>query len=370
MKKFIALVLALACTLALCACGGSSDEKYADILADLEKEDYDGAIAKIEAMKGQPETTQPVDEEALRLYTQIEAFLTGDQDSYFDQQTQNFYTGNDALARCYEQLRALEGVDTAPLLENFTVIENVPLTAKGSRTDAQGSTTEFSQPDTWVYDENGRVTERYIGSNDLFTTTYGIYGNYCYSYEGDLVSQIQVLESDGSVYAVITPAYNDSGVLVSDHIQTAAGEYDHTYSYDDQGQLSQMVRGSNYGNEYITDYTYNEAGQLVQEICEEFYTYSSGYQVQDATVVISYSYDESGLLLEKAIGENRYHSKTKLSTESADTVTYTYDENGVLLRETTAYGTITYSDSTEQAPEYAASTVTYTYGDYYVYNES
>ena len=408
MKKILCLVLALALCVSMCACGGV-DERYAELIACLDNHDYEGAMNQVmimrqEAIDNGDIITDPQDEDydLVNAYYHIASSLKDySPDEYFGiwaDDLEDSLEDNAALAYCYEKLQTLEGVDQwlghsafsfleengialdrQSLLDRFSMVENKLLTATSKTTDNMGNEDE-NEYGSWFYDENGTLTKEYISWNasvDRWEDLISISGYYRYTCnDAGVITEIKVTDqSNTSVNAVIVPAYDAAGNMISETITDNNGTKTLTYTYDDAGNRIQMNYADDW-NDYIVYYSYDDQGNLIQkDVCRNSsmtwngetiqyvshrtttdYTYVAGNKASAVVTNASYSW---------TISSNDF--STQETSRTVDNVSYDYDAEGRLTQETWQYGTTQYEDGDTEAPQYATCIIEYTYGDFYIF---
>lgn len=266
-------------------------------------------------------------------------------------------SANASRAYVYEQFAQIQGSDeAAAVLDSFTIVPQMYTGSKYATVDNLGNENNGTW-ETFKYDENGRMI--YANSADELFETYGASDRLHFFYDdAGVMTEIKIaynVETD--VTAVLTPAYDENGRLVSISATYNNGTRTYTFTYDDAGHrisavIDQNVNGgTDTWSVYNYTYTYDDAGRLVEKV------YSHSSTIQTTT----YTYDENGFLIQETMVETYYYSYNGTTEyRYTKTLTYTNDELG---RPVTAEYT-----SDESGFNYQSYTITYNYEDLYFYN--
>ena len=278
-------------------------------------------------------------------------------------------TGDNTLPYLYSQFAELAGYAEADaILERFTIVEDVFLKSSVVSTDNMGNTGNSSTNETQEYNELGQVVyySGYTKLNRLYGNSYGAY--YTYD-EAGVVSGINLGYTD-TVYVRITPTYDANGNKISEHVVNNSGEFDVTYTYDDQNRLVEIRRpySSSYDPEtyyYTWTFTYDANGNLTGETYAEIW---NGRLDED--YVYTYAYDGAGNRIAETETRNYYNYDGSVSSTYTHTADCVCDDQGRVIEKSWTYGSTVYSDGSESKPSNASSVYTYTYGDVYFFDST
>ncbi len=410
MKKIFCLILTFAMCVSLCACGGV-DARYTDLIACLDNHDYEGAYDQIMMLRDEAIANgdivvvdpQEEDYELVNRYQNI-AYQLNDYkpDSYFGiwvEETEKSLNDNAALAYCYEQLQELEGVDQwldheyfsylkedgvptdrLALLDRFTIVENQLLSSTSKTKDNMGNEIE-NDYGAWYYDENGTLVKYYKSwdaPNANWEDLLSVSGYFRYTYnDAGVITETKVTNQDNTnVEALIVPAYDEAGNLISETITDNYGTYTSQYTYDANGNRIQMDFADDWST-YTVYYTYDAEGRLTQkDVCDNSTINYNGEDmpfVRGRKTTVN-TYDASGNLVSAVVTDVDYNwniSSGEITTEEwgkrVDTVSYTYDAEGRLVQEVWQYGNMEYTNGDVSVSPYSNRTIDYTYGDFYIF---
>ena len=406
MKKTFALILAFALCLGLCACGGV-DERYTTLIECLDNHDYEGAMSQVTMLRqqaidnGDIVVVEPQEEdyELVSRYSNVVNFLMEyspySYQSLYVQSTEEWLSGNEALAYAYAELQALEGVDQwlnseyfsfeegfptdrAALLDRFTNIGKKLIRTERTTLDNMGNEST-GEGRMWFYDENGTLTSQYMSWNDsqqYWEYFYSQSGHYRSTYDASgLITQTKLTDlAEQNTYALIVPTYDENGYLIGETITDNNGEYVFTYTNDENGNRIQMAYADDW-NDFTILYTYDDSGNLIQKDRIAYYDINENTRYVDAQKTTVYTYDASGNLTSATITtqDNQYTYRnggyeTYLYSEKIDTVSYTTDVDGNLIQEIWQYGETIYEDGEVRKPDYTSETIDYIYADYYIFH--
>ena len=174
-----------------------------------------------------------------------------------------------------------------------------------------------------AYDEENRVIRK-----DMQGVHYALDAYYYYDDETDLISSVATTiggsrrinytyDDDDRVVTksmtTITPyvnsyTYNDDGLIATDTVTAKNGTFAYGYTYDDNGNITEITKNGTVQQRYI----YDETDQLVRE------------DNLDINKSIVYEYDNYGNILNK----KEYAFTTGDLGAVTDTITYTYNDTG------------------------------------------
>lgn len=275
---------------------------------------------------------------------------------------------SEALGYIYGLLTKIADYSEASaMLDRFTVVEDVFLKSTYESTDNMGNVSSNNTDEVQEYNEQGQVAyySGYTKLNRLYGNSYGAY--YAYD-ESGRVSGINLGYTDRT-YVQITPTYDANGNKISEHVVKNDGEFDITYTYDDQNRLIGVRRpNTSYtdpDNYYYTwTYTYDDAGNLLQEV----YAYMDNGNLRNE-YINSYTYDAAGVLTQETETYNFYsYSHNTLYETHTYTADCVCDDQGRVIQKNWTYGNTVYSDGREEKAAKASSVYTYTYGDVYFFD--
>ena len=277
------------------------------------------------------------------------------------EEDQKSYSGNAAWKRLYELFTALgDYKDSAEIAARFTVLEDMYTGADMVSVDNMGNESKSDGYEGYKYNALGQIVSAYSGDTSRM---YGC-GNYRLYFvydEAGVITKIQ-RGTGNSVDAVITPAYDSQGRMVSAVYQSNNYTQELSYKYDDQGRLAENIVW-NGSDRYQYLYTYDSQGKLVKTVC--WYGWSSpNYKQYRYTT--DYTYDAQGNLVKQVEVEESYSYNSWDKTETfylqyTKTWLYTNDAQG---RPVSA--DYTYLNSKGES-SYASRTITYNYEDLYFF---
>lgn len=313
-------------------------------------------------------------------------------------------SGVEALGICYDLISKLDAVDKwigtdyidekydrQTVLGRFVVVEDVLLTEKHTREDHLGNT-ENGREREWVYNADGtlrsspvsyisdndverpwenRSLVEQIGSNPCCVPFRG--GFYVYDENGRIEKIEYKYSEDGEIYAVGKFTYNGDLITQGSVINTDGQEDTVSYTYNSDNQLTEMtaIHGkARYRMKYVFSYEYTDQGQVAKEtveISQEDYYNENSYEFF-SRFVITYTYDANGF---RSAATSKYTRNWNRGTATAtDEFTYTCDDQGRVVSVKIDCGDTVQDDTgevvwTEDQPVYKAAI---TYGNYYIYN--
>lgn len=267
-------------------------------------------------------------------------------------------TANESRAFLYEQFKAIEGSDeAAATLAKFTIVPQMYMGAKYVTVDNMGNQSGENTWETFKYNALGQMI--YADYADEMFETYGAYSDLHFFYDdAGVLTEVKVAYNlESSVSAVMTPAYDEKGNLVSITKNTNSGTQTYTFTYDEAGRRIGAVIDNNVNGGtdtyyiYNYTYTYDEAGRLVEKVEKR----------NNSSYTTTYTYDANGFLIQETLVDSYYNSWDGTTTiYDTTTMTYTNDELG---RHITAERA-----SDENGFNYKSYTITYNYEDLYFYN--
>lgn len=256
-------------------------------------------------------------------------------------------TDNKARAYLFEQLTQLADYkDCGEYLARFVTIPSMLTKVVERKTDQLGNVRE-DRLESYGYDAQGSIVSLLAES---LAEQYGIYTDYDTVYlTYDAAGKVSgaTIGSGNNVSGVCVPTYDETGKLVSMHVQRSNGQYTSTFTYDDQGRLSRVdIPKGIYGNAMFYEYTYDDNGVLVKKVKDwhnGYYSLTSEYTYQNGVVSeIAQTYTQ------------RY------SSGYTNHYAYTYDAQG---RPVSAAYTTTNSNYT-----YVSTEIVYLYEDLYFFD--
>ena len=420
MKKVITMLLVLAMALSLCACSSSEYEKYAkyaDLFEALEEEDYKAAVAMIiemanegtsdggktddgkdEGVKEEEEPKYATEEERELLWeyaelcSELQDYADGNYASVKDEESGEYLEGSEMLAYIYKRLQEIDSVDhwiaegehtyddsprdRQKVLDGFAILEDVLYKSPFSRLDHMGNVSDDYAPNSWTYDETGRLVKYYNNRSnyeDKWADRFCDYGSYYYEYdEAGRVTKISRKSGD-TVEAIYTPTYDAAGNEVSCTVKTNSGERVEYYEYDAAGNMIKATRVFD-GYTYITEYAYDASGKVLEMKGTEYYKYGTDDQRLNTQWTVAYVY-EGGVLKSRTETKDTYTytwvgnvREFYIAYQTVNTVEVECDAQGRVVKEVLAYGdTVNMSNGEKTRPNSVSRTIEYIYGDYYLY---
>lgn len=325
MKKIILALLALALSISLCACGGNTDT-----------DDTENTTTGEKTTETTESTSQTESEEEKVLKARYEAasealaeYLEDGYFGFYDSKNNwNFYIDNAATEYLYKEFEACgDYEDSAEILSRFTVLPDMLTSITNTTTDNLGNVSEDTYA-SYEYDEKG------TSQDDPILELLGIsdYG-YDFKYEYDDTDRIisVKLVKWGTVDAIVTPEYDESGNIVKATIQTNDDTYTSTYTYDAQNRLISAEKyvvkwGKVTPYPYSYTYSYDANGNLTEE------SYSCIHEGTTDKFKTTYSYDAGGNLTEESYSYvYQLHYSYPFVDAHYKNTTYSYDANGYLV---------------------------------------
>lgn len=257
-------------------------------------------------------------------------------------------THNEALAYAMDLLKQCgDYKDSADRIAKFTVLEDKLVEIIQEKIDNLGNVSS-NQYAKYQYDKNNN---RYYTYDLLAERLY--YGKFSsrdgFEYEYDANGRI-VKIYDGSatrMEAIITPAYDADGNMISIYIQTNSGEWINYFTYENGKMTSAKYYEINKPDEvkWFLNFAYDDDGNLISE--EGLLDYNYHYQR-------NYIYDEVGRLIRE---EYEYQQEFFDKKKTTETYVHTYDSEGKLIATS-----IEVSNSTNKS-----LTLSYVYDTLYFY---
>ena len=366
MKNALCLILVLALSLSLGACAVPSQPNPTDAHAETGPTsghvDVDTFTTPPPAPSG--EGSGSGQEDLLRRYQRIctclEDYAKGESARIYDFSTDKEYWGQPALRYCYEQLSATEAFDSLQdtglpsrqtLLSNFGISKDKLLQESYVYTDNLGNVNKDVQ-NYWQYDKQGRLCYIYearyhLDWKEKYADPSGC-AELFYDETGRLTKFHFKHPYMDSIFAIVTPTYNEQGQKIDETYKDNYTQWDYLYTYNPDGTLSreEWIRNE---REYWNTYAYENGlvTQMVHNECVE--GEDTPYEV-DTTV---YTYDDKGHLA-SAVKTCVYHGEPRYIYH----YTYVCDAQGRVIEKTVVPQR---ENSTEN------TVYTYTYGDYYAY---
>ncbi len=281
-------------------------------------------------------------------------YTPGFYDEIADRNHSTEYRGSYAWQRLYELFSGLGDYrDSAELTARFTILEDRYVGAELLRVDQMGNESKQDNYETVTYNAQGQVTASKVEENfRLYGMTTGTM--YFFYDENGRVSKAQEM-SGNNVYAIVTPAYDDQGRMVSGSYKSNKYSGELSYVYDDQGRLTENSVWSG-SHRYQYTYTYGDQGRLASYVCLEGWNDPIRNYYQHTTTL---TYDDQGRLASETTEKIDCIGG---GLDSTITLTYSYDDQGKLVsaaRTQTDY---------KGNGSYASQTITYLYQDLYFFD--
>lgn len=285
MKKYIALLLILALTFSLFACGSESDD------SNRNKGSLSKTTSDRDPFASSPNEIDPV-EETVTVY--FPAFAKSE--IAFD------------LVTIYGTSYTYD--------ENWNRTEVVAHREVVDREDRE-ETARY----TYVYDANGNMTEEvcYRGGEET--------GRVVYSYDTNHNKTEEIHYSNGEESGRCTYAYDANGNMTEEVYYLGGDEEEYsrsTYTYDARGNVTEEVYSDGDLNfhHYTSTYVYDIYGNITESVF---------YVDGEKNTLCTYIYDTNGNLLENS----RYYYAYEY--EESCRCTYSYDADGNLSEVTEYY---------------------------------
>lgn len=366
MKKSLAILLALATALSLCACG---------TVKPLPPSSAEPEQTTLPTDPTDPLPAEPTQEEQNLLYRYASLYETITNSNYavnlaeahqclieMDKSVIYRWRDTEYAEICINETQINWDIDE--VLSNFVCVENVLLYSTYLRQDHLGNTVNFEEYEPLGYYSNGML--RKDSSRNYLTYTMD---------ENGRVIEIQHSINPGYGTAEIisrtTLTYDENGNKVKESVMDRYGDIEQTlYSYDSQNRLVRVDYSEYAGAEF---YRYDDEGRLIER---EAQTYTSSGKLR-LQIIEKFEYDEKGHLKTGVRTQNRYtesyYSEPKLDTYRNDEITYTCDENGNVVKEEIITGDThycaDYMNGQVDKDIYGPEIREYVYGDYYVYTD-
>ena len=294
MKKWIALLLAAACLLTLCACNKDEDSAEESLVTVyLPSEETLMEINRVYSYS--------YDERGYKTSCVIKT--DGKVDSHID------YTYDDQGNKI-SQLQIVDGEESSRI--NYTYDQ------KGNHIETRSYYKgKFNSSHSYTYDQNGKLIEE-VRCSDGRTTHL-----YTYTYENNTVTEfyytsdgtleltsifVRTLDQQGHILQTSSYALEDK-----DRLDQADPLWTYTFVYD--GDL--LVEEAHYFDGTMTlqkTYKYNQQGDPIEYICK---SYDNGEVINQEVLTYDYTYDAHGNLIK----QERYMNG---QADSSETWTYTY----------------------------------------------
>ena len=380
MKKVLAMILALASVLSLCACG--KDDYYVE---EEDNNDQSQVIQEdIQQPTEPPQAAEPAiqpptaaEEEQILAYmeavSQISGYRTGElsQMNCYIGADYHYYTetypDNSVLEYFFQVILDsdvvdkfagteyaanydLEYWDRNEVLGWFGQISNVMLCTKRTDMDALGNTNNTYLYKVWGYDPMGVkispeaearhlveiglpvIDEDIMDAHDVRRDVYDENGNLT------AIEYYDLYDTEKTTNIRLIPTFDDAGRIASlDGMRSSGQSFKVYYTYDEKGNLTCLKAEGIYGNP-TTTYTYDDAGRII------------GIN-ENGEWIRTYTYDDNGNL--SGSTHKRYYGSF-LDQDIA--VSYEYDNLGRVIR--------TYCRDVEAGGQTQAI-YDLVYGDYY-----
>ena len=363
MKKIISVLLLLALSASLCACGNIDVDNTEDTTTSVETIETTTTTETTEITETTETTettattettettaqTESEEEKALKAirarYETAKEYLAAYLADGVFSDGEKDHKDNEALEYLYKEFETLgDYEDSAEIFAHFTVRPDVLTTITNTKTDLEGNVTSeniFGGTE-YIIIANAQKTPQNVPSPKVsdskileadiwwgYVSSYNNTVQYEYDDAGRIIS-IQLLRDD-SLMALITPTYDENDNFISATIQADGKTYTSTYTYDHQNRLL-LAREYRYlGSTWTLSsdtYAYDANGRLIEH---RYYTEIVGTSIQLNKTTLTYSYDENGNLSQK--NRKTTSSGVILSNTSDENwkYEYEYDENGYLI---------------------------------------
>ena len=415
MKKFIAMILALAVALSMCACGADTNRKDRDDNDDREETKKPG-ITLTPATPTQPShpiarPAEPSQEELQMLHDYYELVNRLDNEDWFyidiyDEKGECVKTliGQEALMEMIARLQQMEAMDkwigTAyhdpasfenaiewdreKMLSRFTVVENVLMGIHELAIDHLDNVKIDDLRTRWYYGADGRLAS---ASQDPTTNFFmHIYnkgeGFYEYDDQGR-VTKIKYMNSYDEVQEVRIFTYDEQGNIVKEVLKDNYTEKEYTYSHNEEGLLAEIRWSGSYDSIHVISYTYDEDGRMTSETYTVYGESNNEIYYIDSIRTISYTYDESGKLVSGLSTEEAWKAlynfssgeilENRVARRCRQEITFETDDLGRITGKTIICApTYVINEDGSQGQLYgnsiyATETTKYIYGNYCVY---
>jgi YD repeat-containing protein len=380
MKKIISALLALALAASLCACGNTDANGTEDTTTSAQTTETTKTTETTETPIVETESEEEKARKATQArYEKAKEYLTKYlEDGSFRDDDWMYYRGSEALAYLYAEFEALgDYEDSAEIFARFTVLPDMLTSISEVTTDHLGNVTDGAY--VYTYDAKGTQREKapiltFLGINSWrYYVGYGGYQDYQYEYDDeDRISCIKLITLSGTVEAIVTPEYDESGNIVKATAQTNTDTYTSTWTYDGEDRL---IAADKYRVDWGTPvvwtlYSYTYSYDADGNLAEEKYSYTDRWdQTYNCTVI----YDQNGDVKKKDDGHWIYEYE------------YEYDANGyIVMKKESENQTVTqyfYTNDENGRPisaelietedgknAYASQILTYNYETLYFYD--
>ena len=211
-----------------------------------------------------------------------------------------------------------DGELTCKYYNDFDEHDNLVRSEKDGDPEDMGMTDVYS----YVYDENGNVTEKtksYIDppstkKNCSFYDRYYYYPDgtleyqvdYTFDYNSELLRKNYIKEYDSHGNEILYLRYSDDGSVYY--------RSENKCEYDGDGNLVKETWHDEDASQVI-EFTYDEAGNMLTEVRTEFS--DDSFKNQSYVMTLEYSYDSNG---------NKVKQTTKDSYDETTSIEYEYDD--------------------------------------------
>ena len=263
----------------------------------------------------------------------------------------NFIDGNPGGKYLYDIFESLgDYKDSKEYLARFSIIKDQVTYYIRTITDNLGNVNGPNEYTYQKYDKNGNII---FTEDSDFMEYYGIMAISSFSAkvfydENNVVTKLHIHFVSTEIDTIVTPIYDENGVLVGSTIRTNTLNETLTFKYNDKGQ---RIYTETYDVWYHTfsarTYTYDDQGKLLEKYaCEGDSKKPDSFEGKEMTLVHKKHYDENGML--QSVYPIEY---------SKDMVTYEVDSKGRIIKISSK------SDTSESVKEFV-------YEDVYIYTSA
>ena len=243
------------------------------------REAIDGVADSPVTLRAWTATIKDSDKFAMKLYASI------DGGEFELIHTEAAYSGGEAY--CPTIHREITPIDIPVSGADYVILKveffGIRAAEGGFKTMAINGT--YDEEPNPTFDANGGVA---WGSNETVLSIYSDYDTVYLTYDATGKVSGATIGSDNNVSGACAPTYDETGKLVSMHVQRTNGQYTSTFTYDDQGRLSRVdIPKGIYGNPMFYEFTYDEAGVLVKKVKDwhnGYYSLTSEFTYENGVV--------------------------------------------------------------------------------------